>query len=67
VARKNQETGVKMNVRFFDIVWDTDGEEASLPSTVLASIPEMDVNTEGADFLSDEYGFCVFSFDFDTV
>lgn len=45
------------------IEWDTDGEEVDLPSKVI--VPE-DVDLDGiADYLSDKYGFCVYSFHVD--
>ena len=50
-------------MRAIDIKWDTDGDEE-----VLKTLPtEMDIpngiDEEGvADWLSDETGFCVFSF-----
>ena len=44
-----------------DIHWDTDGEYfEELPLEV--EIPEGVEDDEVADFLSDEYGFCVESF-----
>ena len=46
-----------------DIVWDTDGEDEEdlgLPSRV--EIPFFVDDDEIADFLSDEYGYCVFGF-----
>ena len=46
-----------------DIVWDTDGEDEEdlgLPSRV--EIPFFVDDEEIADYLSDEYGYCVFGF-----
>ena len=46
-----------------DIVWDTDGEDEEdlgLPSRV--EIPFFADDDEIADYLSDEYGYCVFGF-----
>ena len=43
-----------------NIHWDTDGEEINLPTEVFI---EEDINEEEiADYLSDKYGFCIFSF-----
>ena len=45
-----------------DIKWDTDGEEdIDLPTRV--KIPIYIDEDEVADFLSNEYGYCVFGFD----
>lgn len=56
-----------MKVHFFDIKWDTDGEKVQLPSEVVMMIndEEMDISIEGADLLSDKFGWCVNSFRFD--
>lgn len=44
-----------------DIEWDTDGEQINnLPTRV--EIPFFVDDDEIADFLSDEYGYCVFGF-----
>jgi hypothetical protein len=43
-----------------DIVWDTDGEKVELPTEV--EIPNDIEEDEIADYLSDEYGWCVESF-----
>ena len=52
-------------VNFYNIDWDTDGEEIDLPTDVILTVDEdVDVSLEGADLLSDEYGFCVNSFTF---
>lgn len=57
-----------MKVRFYNIVWDTDGESVSLPTEVTLEV-EADINVEydGADVLSDKYGYCVHSFDYETL
>lgn len=46
-------------MKITEIVWDLDGEEVELPTEV--SIPSMEED-EIADYLSDCYGFCIFSF-----
>jgi hypothetical protein len=53
-------------IRFYNIVWDTDGRKVDLPCAVTREIDddEMDVSLEGADVLSDEFGWCVESFQF---
>ena len=43
-----------------DIVWDTDGENVELPTEV--EIPNDIEEDEIADYLSDEYGWCIESF-----
>lgn len=50
-------------MKITDIKWDTDGEFVDgLPEE--ADIPDGIDESEVADFLSDEYGFCVESFSF---
>jgi len=57
-----------MKVRFFNIVWDTDGEAVDLPVEVEMVVEaDLDVAEDGADVLSDTYGFCVFSFEWEAV
>lgn len=50
----------------WNIEWDTDGEDIELPSEVLVKIEENEYRRypygDIADRLSDEYGFCIFSF-----
>jgi len=48
-------------VRFFNIEWDTDGDDASdLPMEVVVLMADDgDPADDGADILADEYGFCV--------
>lgn len=54
-------------VRFYDIKWDTDDVEIDLPTEVVLDVEcTVDVLEEGADILSDKYGWCVFSFLTDT-
>ena len=51
-----------------DIVWDTDGEDEKdlgLPSRV--EIPFFVYDDEIADYLSDEYGYCVFGFNIEQI
>lgn len=51
------------------IKWDTDGVKVKLPKTVIlvACSKDFDVFTEGADSLSDRYGYCVFTFKIDEI
>jgi hypothetical protein len=64
-----------MKIRCYDIKWDTDGEDVDLPSVDLPSEVFVDINTDdedadletlvneqGADALSDLYGWCVLSY-----
>lgn len=62
----NKDTGrQKMKVRFFDIVWDTDDQEVDLPSTVEAEVDaNFDIDEDGADILSEQFSWCVKSFDY---
>ncbi|MBP8694571.1 MAG: hypothetical protein KBH35_03080 [Bifidobacterium sp.] len=63
------EAGIQRSVRFFNIQWDTDGQSANLPTEVTLEISDSDTDiaTEGADILSDKYGWCVESFQFEWV
>lgn len=57
-----------MKFRFFNIRWDTDGEQVNLPKEVTFHAPYgFEPSMEGADYLSDTYGFCVFGFEFEKV
>ena len=52
-------------IHFTDIDWDTDGEYIDLPTEVVLTVDEdIEITLEGADLLSDEYGFCVNHFNF---
>lgn len=59
-----------MKIRVYDISWDTDGMEVDdLPEEVIIDEPteEMIEDIDGyadevADYLSDEYGWCVGNF-----
>jgi hypothetical protein len=54
-----------MRVRFFNIVWDTDGQHVDLPQEAVLDVPEgTDPEEEGANFLSDAYGWLVESCSF---
>lgn len=62
-----------MLVRFENIEWDTSNdsdefdndEPIDLPTTVEREVDDdLDVENDGADWLSDEFGFCVFGFDY---
>lgn len=59
-----------MKVKVFDIDWDTDGEDVELPLEIELEIDDKFVNDEDelseviCDYLSDEYGFCHFGFDY---
>jgi hypothetical protein len=56
-----------MLVRFSEIVWDLDEPEDGdgLPlACVLDVSDDVDVSVQGADLLSDKFGFCVRSFQF---
>jgi hypothetical protein len=59
-----------MKIRTTKIDWDTDNEDideeqiAELPQTVELEVEDEE---EIADALSDEFGFCVFSFEYETI
>ena len=48
-------------MKAINIKWDTDDQVVDLPTEV--EIPEGYSEDEVVDYLSDEYGFCVFNFD----
>ena len=50
-------------MKAINIKWDTDDQVVDLPIEV--EIPEGYSEDDVADYLSDEYGYCVFSFDID--
>lgn len=71
-----------MQIKVIDIDWDTDGDEevlAALPTEIVVDFADIDwldgipddVTEENsndiADYLSDQYGFCVNSFDYKTL
>mgnify|MGYP006886080720 CR=1 FL=1 len=57
-----------MKVRFSNIHWDTDGEEVDLPTEVTMNVEDdLDVELQGADVLSDEYGWCIFGFNYEIL
>lgn len=52
-------------IAFTDIQWETDVSDAGMPTTVSIVVDaddDTDFEAEGADILSDKYGFCVVSF-----
>ena len=59
---------MRVNIKFEDIQWDCPIEVActmELPTEVTLEVEvdeDFDVNLEGADVLSDKYGWCVQSF-----
>lgn len=57
-----------MKVKFSNIVWDTDGEDVELPTEVTAQVDDdLDLDENGADFLSDGYDWLVSSFDYEIL
>jgi hypothetical protein len=64
-------------VRFTDIDWDMTDEESEalveeygngLPTIVSLEVDDdVELDTEGADVLSDKYGWCVNSFNYEIV
>jgi hypothetical protein len=54
-----------MRVQFSSIVWDTDGQHVNLPQQVVLDVPAgTDLEEEGANLLSDAYGWLVESCSF---
>ena len=68
------DTKILFRVKVSDIVWDCSADEVrenDLPRSLTALVYAFDqdslLNAELSDFLSDEYGFCVYSYDVDSV
>jgi hypothetical protein len=56
----------KIKVKFYNIDWDTEGQDIDLPNQVTLEITEnFDLEQCGANLLSDQYGYCVNSFIFE--
>jgi hypothetical protein len=54
--------------RAFDIIWDTDKEVVDLPNeAVIQMDDDSNMSLEGADKLSDEFGWCVHGFNYETL
>lgn len=71
-----EKTNKVMKVKFFDIDWDLDDLNKRERKEVLSFLPsqpiievddDTDINEEGADILSDEYGYCVYGFDYEIL
>lgn len=57
-----------MQVYVNNIKWDTDGEDVNLPNEITIDIDDdADPQYEIADYLSDEYGWCVIAYNFEIV
>jgi hypothetical protein len=72
-----------MQVRFFNIQWDTESNGKTyspralgLPVEVVREVDPDDMdgmtfdeymNQEGADLLSDQFGWCVYGYDYEVV
>ena len=70
-------------IECYEIEWDTDGDEEvlkHLPRTVIVDLHDVewledndtfeiteDNSSDIADYLSDQYGFCVFTFQYRTL
>lgn len=62
----------KIKYHFTNIKWDTDGRSSKklkLPRHFIFETTdlEFDPENEGADILSDKFGYCVFSFEFKKI
>jgi len=54
---------MKKRIKFSEIEWRTDGEEVELPSSVVLEVADgFDAEENGADLLSDKYGWLVESY-----
>ena len=68
------DTKILFRVKVSDVVWDCPADvvrENDLPRSLTALVYAFDrdslFNGELSDFLSDEYGFCIYSYDVDSV
>lgn len=64
----------KITVKCTEIQWDTDGDKSllkKLPKNVIITIDDYcdgdDLDDVIADMLSDEYGFCLFGFNYEII
>lgn len=64
-----------ITVKIFDIEWDLDGYSRKERKDILATLPKTveydvdeddDIDLEGADWLSDDYGYAVKEFTYKT-
>jgi len=64
-SHQNQEGSTLKPILFTNIKWDTnDQPDSHLPKDVGMNVPvDCDLDLEGADLLSNKYGYCVLSFD----
>lgn len=53
--------------RVYDVIWETDGEEIDLPTEVELPRDFGDDDDAITDFLSDEYGWLVISYERESV
>lgn len=61
---------MNIKVLFSDIEWDVDGADCNLPREVtldVCSENEADLSIEGANILSDQFGYCVKGFSYRTL
>lgn len=56
-----------MLIRFYDIEWDVEKLRTLPTETVLEVEDDCEVSMEGADVLSDKYGYCVHGFEFEVL
>jgi hypothetical protein len=69
-GRTSADANNRVKVRFFNIQWDTDGKKIKLPLEAVLEVDhddKDDISLKGADLLSDKFGWCVNSFQFETV
>jgi hypothetical protein len=64
----------KITVKCTEIQWDTDGDKRllkKLPKNVILTIDDYyegdDLDDTITDMLSDEYGFCLFGFNYEII
>ena len=64
---KSQKSTTK-KIHFFDIKWDKEGHKVRLPKKVTLTVEkDFDVECEGSDLLSDEFGYCHFGWNWKEV
>jgi hypothetical protein len=58
----------KSKVKFYNINWDTYSKNVDLPNSVILTVTDnFNVEADGADLLSNKYGWCVLGFKYKLI
>ena len=64
----NDGSGASVLIRFYDIEWDREGHCTALPKEVVLPVDDdCEVALEGANLLTDRFGYCLHGFEFEPV